>query len=85
MYRHSITNPIELCKQGMFPIGFSHARWNNFLHKKTTSSLQIGSISRERMLFFFPRETNPTGQRESQAPLPELSGTFCLLGVFSMP
>ena len=36
------------------------------------------------MLFFFPRETNPTGQRESRTPLPDLSGTFCLLGVFSI-
>lgn len=41
-------------------------------------------IQREDVVFL-SRETNPTGQRESQAPLPELSGTFCLLGVFSMP
>lgn len=34
LYRHSITNPVYLCKQGMFPIVFSHARWDKFLHKK---------------------------------------------------
>ena len=34
MYRHSITNPVYLCKQGMFPIGFSYAQWGNFLPKK---------------------------------------------------
>lgn len=54
MYRHSITNPIELCKQGMFPIGFSHARWNNFLHKNNILSPDRVYIQREDDVFLSP-------------------------------
>ena len=54
LYRHSITNPVYLCKQGMFPIGFSHARWNNFLHKNNILSPDRVYIQREDVVFLSP-------------------------------
>lgn len=54
LYRHSITNPIELCKQGMFPIGFSHAQWGNFLPKNNILSPDRVYIQREDVVFLSP-------------------------------
>lgn len=54
MYRHSITNPIELCKQGMFPIEFSHAQWGNFLPKNNILSPDRVYIQREDVVFLSP-------------------------------